>query len=670
MPAARRTLTLVTMLLVSAAGWAQYEDVVRYEIEVTLDPKTHILNGSQRVRWTNTRGVPASELWWHLHLNAFAGDRSTFMRSRRDGPVPILGEIDGGWGWIRVSSLVDIDGVDLLPGLFFERPDDGNPGDFTVARLELPREVPPGAAVELDLEFEAQLPRIAAGTGYAGGYHMVARWFPKLAVFEGERGWSCHQSHAASRFVEDFGSYRVAINVPAGWVVGATGIEVEKETRDTDQRFVFSADRVLDFAWCAAPSTLMAVVEEDFEPGRDVPMVWLDRARTALGLGAADLELPPIHLRLLLPRSRLGLADRILRATRFGLAWYGLHYGAYPHPQLTVVASPPAAAGGVGYPTLVTTVSSRLFTVPPFSRLPLIEKTTIHAFGNQYFHDLLGSNEAGRTWLVDGLDDYAGISCMNAIAEDGLAGSVQTGGRWPWARVMVALTRKPLEIDLPSWSFPNTVSSGASTSSEIAVFLKTLEGLIGERAFATGMRTSVQRFRHRHPTDADLLAVFEEVSGLQLGWFFDQAVGGDIDVDWAVLGVENLKHAPPRGFRWNGDRWEQSTPDSGAEGPWTVEIDIARLGGFVGPVEVQLQFADSSEERRSWDGVRRRTRWRFSSARPVTGVVVDPDGVWALEDRRANNYWRTEPRVRTARRQLWWITDALQLLSLIHLPWS
>jgi len=579
---------------------------------------------------------------------------------------------EDGWGWIRVTRLDLADGTDLLQAFEFSRPDDGNPDDFTVARVQLPREVPPGAAVELELEFEAQLPRLVARTGYAGDFHFFGQWFPKLGVFEGERGWNCHQFHAASNFFADYGSYRVAVNTPAGWVIGATGIEVERDTRENGQRLVFAADRVHDFAWTAAPPDLMVVVEEEFEPGRDVPMVWLERARRALGLGAAELELPPTHLRLLLPRSQRGLAGRILRATRLGMAWYGLYYGPYPYPLLTVVVPPPSAedAGGMEYPTLITTLSSRLLAVPPLDRLPLIEMVTIHEFGHQYFYGLLGSNEFERAWLDEGLDTYAEVSCMTAIAEDGLAGSVLAGGGWARARARHGMARAPLTIDRPSWRFRDIRSYGIASNAKTGVAFKTLEGLIGERPFATAMRTYAQRFRYRHPTGNDLRAVFEEVSGAELDWFFDQAIMGDAEVDWAILDVRNLQPSEPVGFQWDGAGWlpVESTAESSQS--WTVEVDVGRLGDFVGPVEVLLRFADGSEDRRTWGGTERWTRLRLSSPEPLAEVVVDPDVVWALETRRSDNYWRDTPRWRHARRQLWWVVDALQLLNLFHLPWS
>ena len=135
-------VSLILVVLVMPAA-AQTLDVASYDIEVALDPNTHELTGTQSVRWRNTTGVATSEIWFHLYLNAFASSESTFSRELERDPVGNWGAEEGGWGWTRISRLSLADGADLLPNLSFERPDDGNENDFTVARVELP---PGGAA--------------------------------------------------------------------------------------------------------------------------------------------------------------------------------------------------------------------------------------------------------------------------------------------------------------------------------------------------------------------------------------------------------------------------------------------------------------------------------------------------------------------------------------------
>lgn len=669
-----RVLAAAAVLGMAGVGSAA-DEVASYRIEVALDPASHRLTAVQFVEWTNTTTSATDELYFHLYLNAFAGPDTTFMRELRTSPWAGVPPRDGGWGWTRIERLTLVDGSDLLPGLEFVRPDDGNPDDFTVARLPLPQEVQPGARIGLRIEFQAQLPRLVTRTGHVGDFHLVGQWFPKLGVFEGERGWNCHQFHADSEFFADFGSYRVAVTVPEGWVVGATGVEIGREpAAQGRETLTYRAERVHDFAWCAAPPELMQVVEADFEPGRDVPMPWLEKARARLGLSAAELELPPASLRLIVPRTHAALAPRMLRAARLAVAWFGLHYGAWPYPQLTIVSPPPGAeaAGGMEYPTFITTGADRLDALPPFAWSSDIESLTVHEFGHQYFYGLLASNEFEEAWLDEGLTSYAEAACMTDIAADRLAPEIRPYSYWGAERLAFARSELPVTPARRSWDFRSGDSYYLASYTKTALALKTLEGLIGAEAFARGLRTYVERHLFAHPTGRDLVAALSEAAGRDLEPFFAQAIWGDAVADWGVSAVRHRGRREPEGLRWDGSAWQPAAgadADDGLErGPWLVEVELVRRGDFVGPVEVELSWDDGSSERRTWDGTGRWVRWRIDSERRLDQVVVDPDGAWALEVRRADNSWREKP-ARPAH-PLWWVREALALAGRLFLRFS
>lgn len=651
-------------------------NTVDYEIEVVLDPETHRIDGVERIRWTNRTGVATDEIYLHLYLNAFAGSRTTFMRELHWRSLRNRTESAGDWGWIQVGKLIFDDGSDLLPAMEFVRPDDDNPDDFTVARVGLPRVVEPGGVLELELEFEAQLPSIIARTGFVDDFHLVGQWFPKIAVFGGERGWNRHQYHASSEYFADFGSYMVTINVPEEWVVGATGIEVRTFASEPGrQTVVYRAERVHDFAWCAAPPDLMGVVETDFEPGRDVPMPWLDRALELLGMSAADLELPPMRLRLIVPREQLKMAPRMVRAARLSVAWYGLFYGAYPYPQLTIVSPPVGAeeAGGMEYPTFIATGADRLDAYPPFSWSSDIEAVTVHEFGHQYFQGLLASNEFEEAWLDEGVTSYSEVSCMAAIAADGLVPEIADFDYWGSERLALTVPRLPVTVARKAWEYRHRWVYFLASYSKMAIAMRTVEGLIGPETMASGMRVYVERFSFRHPTGSDLIEVLSEAAGWDLGPFFDQAVFGDAEPDWGVLSVRHRRPHTADGFNWGGERWSEvedreSTDEAADEGSWLVDLELARHGGFIGPVEVELKWTDGTTERRIWESKTRWVRWRLEGSSRLEQVVVDPDVVWALEIHRADNYWRD--RAGGADHPLWWVREAVKLVGHIFLRFS
>ena len=45
-------------------------------------------------------------------------------------------------------------------------------------------------------------------------------------MFEGSRGWNCHQFHASTEFFSDYGAYDVTIDLPAQYAnkVGSSGV--------------------------------------------------------------------------------------------------------------------------------------------------------------------------------------------------------------------------------------------------------------------------------------------------------------------------------------------------------------------------------------------------------------------------------------------------------------
>ncbi len=717
----RRTVLIVAGILMVAAvsPAARPVDVAAYDIQVRLDPATHRLRGTEVIRWQNTASAPADELWWHLYLNAFASNKSTFMkemggsrRKLRGGSVK-----DPHWGWTRITSITLDDGTDLLPTLSFERPDDGNPDDFTVARTRLPTPVPPGGAIIVHLGFEAQLPRVIARTGWAGDFHLMGQWFPKLGVFEDvgvrgrkKAGWNCHQFHVSSEFYSDFASWDVTVEVPEGWVVGATGVQTSdekvKEGTSRSRRVTFHAEHVHDFAWTAAPSSLMTVVEAEFDPERDVPRAWLEQAEELLQRSAAELELPPVHLRLLIPRDQAGLAGRTLRSARLAMAWYGLWYGPYPYPQLTIVSPPVTAmeAGGMEYPTFITTGASRWMLWPPFSWAPLIEMVTIHEFGHQYFYGLIATNEFEQAWMDEGFNSFAEASCSTAVMEGHLAPDLKAYDPWVGDRMSGLGRRLPVKVDRFAWAYRTRHDYSYASYPRTAVLLKTLQGLAGPGSFARAMRTYAERWRFRHPGPEDFFATFNEVTGKDWSWFFEQAFKSDSSVDFGVLSVRQREHKAYKGFRWEDGQWREAVPaeeagkddlegEARAEDPtpapgatpvgvkaesavedaprtWEIAVHLGRRGSFRGPVVVELVWDDGKTERRTWDAQDRWIIWRMEGPERLERVIVDPDGIWAVESHREDNYWSRKADTGTVTRRIWWLKELLQVSGMMALPWS
>lgn len=406
----RQVLAAVSLLLLTGAASAEPpplgDRIASYRIEVALDPGVRGLSGKETLTWRNATRSPADELQFHLYLNAFKNDRTSFMRE--SGGVSRGHRLrKGGWGWIDVLAMTRADdGSDLLPASEFIRPDDGNPDDETVLRVPLERPVPPGGVLDVEITFAARLPRVFARTGYKNDFYFAGQWFPKIGVLE-ETGWNCHQFHQNSEFFSDFGSYDVSITVPTGYVVGATGALVAPpaDAGDGTTTHRFRQHDVHDFAWTADPDYIREVRWFRYEEQKDAAEE--QRLARVLGLppGSDALRLGDVEVILLIHPEHAAQIDRHFDAAFQALRWYGTWYGSYPYATLTVVdpAWGARGAGGMEYPTLITAGTD--YFAPAGRQSP--ESVTIHEAGHQWWYGMVATNEFEEAFLDEGFNNYS-----------------------------------------------------------------------------------------------------------------------------------------------------------------------------------------------------------------------------------------------------------------------
>jgi len=643
-----------------------------YRIDVRLDAEARTLDGRQSVTWRNLQETPTRELRFHLYWNAWRNDRSTWMledraRERPDRKAKKIRDED--WGWIEVDRVAVVPttgepSVDITATRRFVAPDDGNPHDRTVLVIELPREVPPGDAVTLEMTWRAKIPRTFARTGYRGDFYFFAHWFPKLGVYE-QDGWSCHQYHAATEYYSDYGTYRVAMTVPPSFVLGASGRETERRSNpDGTTTHTHEQADVHEFAWTTSPRYV--VREARFE----------------------DPNLPPVDLRLLLQPEHIGQAERHLAATRAALRHYGTWYGPYPYGHVTVVdPAYGSGAGGMEYPTLFT-CGTRLFA-PPSADQP--ESVTIHEAGHQFWYGIVGNDEVEHAWLDEGLNTFSTIRTLDAAYEPRrfvrrfIPGTSRgRDGFFPLVFRDIVIPRHVDRLDryrsaagsddpsTPTFRYrPETAAD--ITYSKTMLWLATLERELGWDVLQRILSTFFERHAFRHPTPAEFFTVASEVSGQDLSWFFDQVHRSAVTFDYAVDRVASVP-VEPQGFVEQEGRLvlvDRPAGDGESEEDTRIfrtEVVVARRGDGTFPVDVLLAFEDDSEMRERWDGRARHTTFVVERASKLRHAVVDPERKLLLDLVRTNDSRLREPEpavpaAKWASKWMLWFQDFLMTLT-------
>ncbi len=621
--------------------------VASYRIEARLDPGSHRIEGRGTIRWRNPAAVPARELCFHLYLNGFRNSASTWLR--REGREQVEELAPDGWGWIEIDR-VAIGAQELTAGLEFASPDDGNPEDRTVALLPLPREVAPGAEVELAVEFTARLPRAVARTGWRGDHHFAAQWFPKLGVRDPDGSWRCHQFHRSSEFFADYGDYDVSITVPARFVVGATGARVASTAAgDGAITHRYVQQGVHDFAWTAWPG-------------------FVEHRRTFRHRG-----LPEVEITLLGRPDARHQAERYLAAVEHALRLFGTWYGPYPYTTLTVVdpAWGADATGGMEYPTFITGGTHLLNPAPTLAP----EGVTVHEFGHQYFYGLIATDEVEESYLDEGINTYASYRVL-AEAYGPRAWSYRLWGvplvfdgiRQSWALdSRPGYFRRPSTdpIARTSWGYLDRPAYRNLTYGKMALAMGQLERMLGRATMDRAMRAYTTEWRFRHPRTADFIRALSRGAGRDLGGYFRQVLYGSDALDYAVTVAESRRRKGPVGVFGEG-RERQTSADGEKLPGWESEVVVERLGGVRLPVTVELAFAGGERRRREWDGEERWIRYRITGPK-LLSAEVDPDDVLLLDVDRLNNSRRAEPdrraSVRWAQRARFWVQNLLETFA-------
>jgi hypothetical protein len=441
----------------------------------------------------------------------------------------------------------------------------------------------------------------------------------------------------------------VRLTVPKGWIVGATGTERgRRDEADGTTTHHYSQDDVHDFAWTASPDYLER------------------RARFE------HPTLPAVDMRLLLQPEHAAQAERHFAATRAALKYYGEWYGAYPYGHITIVDPAwQSEADGMEYPTLFTAgtdwLAPRTVTTP--------EGVTVHEAGHQFWYGVVASNEFEHAWLDEGLNTFSTARTIEQVFQPNYYSKRYFGGFIPWVFRDFPLTRATdgnrmgpyrlaAEADTqatPTWQYwPGTAR--VFTYNKTALWLHTLERMLGWETLQRILSTYFSRWAFRHPKPQDFFAVVNEVSGRDLTWFFDQVHRSSNVFDYGI-GEFRSERSEARGY--TAEPGGRPFPRSErSQGPYLTTVVVRRFGEALFPVDVRVVFENKEEVRWNWDG---RERWKmFAVEKPTRALFaqVDPNRVLLLDVNSTNNSATLKPKARAAARKwslawLVWLQDHL-----------
>ena len=610
-----------------------------YRMDVTLDPDSKIVSGDMTLSWTNISSKSTNELQFHLYLNAFASKKSTHVMESGSGLLASYGPNDYGYSMIKH---IKVDQVDLTDRLEFIQPDDANEHDSTVVKLALDRDINPGDSLTIDIEFISKLPKLVRRTGFidqantSQNFFLVAQWFPKIGVLETE-GWNCHQFHANTEFFSDYGVYDVKITLPRKFVVGASGLEVERKDQGDLVTHYYHAEDIHDFMWTAYPE-----------------------------FNVHNTQHKDIAIRMLYndEQSQQHVEEQV-QSLKYGIDFYTDHFGPYPYPNITFLNAPAGAgaANGMEYPTI--------FTGGYVGMLPKgvsfrFEMVTIHEYGHQVFYGIIGTNEFQWSWMDEGFNQFGEMGTEDeyyggAVNLPDLVITAADFNRFPYIM-------QPNNENLMRTSFLQRGSNYSINSyMRPAILLKTMEQYLGKELFYKGMRNYYQQWKFKHPRPDDFFSAFNMGADVDMNWFFDQFFRQNKVIDYTVKSISSRPVS--RDTLQRGKNIQESGDISfdGSKPIFLNQIEIENLGDGWHPIDLQIQLSDNT----IYDGLlfdvrQNKNSVRFYSNEEIVRAELDPNRKLYMDLSFTNNGISREvsnASNKFVNRWMFWLQNMLQLIS-------
>ena len=607
-----------------------FQQKVRYQIQVSLDPVHHVLHGHLRMDYTNQSPQTLDRLVMHLHPNAYSSTRTAFAQQ----------QLAGGSTRFRFAADSLRGGMDSLEfrvngqKLRWEFWHADTP-DIATVYLEQP--LLPGATVTLETPFRVRIPGDFSRMGHVGNQYQITQWYPKPAVYD-SKGWHPLPYLDQGEFFSEFGTFEVDITVPAHYRVASSGDlqtpselqwldSLAKDCASLDSFPILSTrgdslnpppsstktlryllDQAHDFAWFCAPDYYVRQSKIEIN-GQEVKTYAFFTGRNKSWKDATLYVDSSVY-------------------------YYSKWLGPYPYNTCTAVEGALRAGGGMEYPTI---------TVISAGGAPLMLDLIIaHEVGHNWFYGILASNERDHPFMDEGFNSfyetrylrtrYPGQNLLEAQFEK--APKVLTRILEPWPdldnlSLLLSLRRGK---DRSLWHSHTMDYDGETYGTlaykKTALELTYLEAYLGREELDRRMQAYYQTWKFRHPSPEDMELILKQKSQEQM-MLQQQTSVASKSVDWWF--EERLRKAEPLDYRLIRQRIRAKS--SG----WELEA-VLRGRGTATPLLLAITDTGGRIIRQEWvEGFEGKRTMQWNTTVLPKDLVLDPDRSLPLYVRSQNH---------------------------------
>ncbi len=537
-----KNLFLLHFILLSftLAGQDYFQQKADYNINVTLDDENHTLQGNIYIDYFNNSPNDLEFIWFHIWPNAYKDNTTALAKQKlEDGSTSLYYADEQERGYINnLDFKVENKKVHW----------DYHPQHIDICKVYLNKPLRAGQSLKISTPFFVKIPDGKfSRLGHVEQSYMITQWYPKPAVYDKD-GWHPMPYLDQGEFYSEFGSFDVSITLPSNYTVGATGdlqnyeeIErLEKLAQITDTISKFSDD--MSFPNSNTDTKTLRYIQSNIHD-----FGWFADKRYHVLRG--EVELPKskekVTLWTMFTNNEADLWKNSIEYMHDAVYYYSLWNGDYPYKHCSAVDGTISAGGGMEYPNItVIGESGDAF---------LLEEVIMHEVGHNWFYGILGSNERDHPWLDEGINSFHELRYMRLkypeynmltnnlpkFIKDNLDLNDYTNKQMIGELMyfMNAWTGKDQPIELHSKEY-SEMNYGGIVYSKTAIVFDYLMAYLGEDMIDRCMQAYYEKWKFKHPQPEDLRMAFEEVSGNDLSWFFDDMIKTTKQLDYSIISMK------------------------------------------------------------------------------------------------------------------------------------
>lgn len=542
--------TAIFFFLFSFAQPDRWQQHVQYNIVADVDVNTNLIQGVQKLEYTNNSPDKLNKVFFHLYWNAFQPGSQMDVRSRELGQIKINGKPDwDGRVRDRISKLTPSEiGYQKVKSIKINGVEQTQILHGTILEVRLSKPILPKSKVVFDMTFEAQVPvqiRRSGRDNAEGVRYSMSQWYPKMCEYDYE-GWHPAQ-YVAREFYGVWGNYDVTIKIDKNYKIGGTGVLMNasaigwgydkpgtnlKSISSSKRTWHFVGKNVHDFVWAADPDYEHLVGKEN---GVDLHVIYKksnaeNDAKWATVLEAAKTVLPYIEKR----------------------------FGKYDYPQYTFLQG---GDGGMEYPMATLLKGPSLGTV-------------FHEWMHSWYQMMLATNENKHPWMDEGFTSWAEgevSAYYYGVTNQTVDSTLPLNHAGAYDNYFY-LIKKGLEEPLTTFSDHYETNFGYSINSysKGEIFLEQLGYIVGDKVRDAILLEYYKIWKFKHPNPTDFIKVAQDVSGIQLDWYQEYWINTTKKINYQIDSL-----------------WEEN-------GKSIVRLE--RIGEMPMPIDLELTFKDGTKE--------------------------------------------------------------------------